>query len=129
MHNDKLLATRVKWRTIRLELGRTEGFPNGSACRTYLLRLPLDDDGYVVDDQFAARPELATVRRFWPNEPDRNGYLVRKRGAWAFSYAPGDEDDESLLHLETHPIRAGEYLTVTEPDGTQLPFRIASCDC
>lgn len=128
MQNETLSASRAKWKTIRLELGRTREFPNGSAGRAYLLRLPLDEQGFVIDDQFSMQPELATVRRYWANEPDRNGYLVRKPGGWAFSYAPGDEDDEALFHLETHPIKAGEYLTVTEPDGRKLPFRIASCD-
>jgi hypothetical protein len=42
------------------------------------------------------------------------------------SYEPGEEDDETVFHLETHPLRIGEYVTLTEPDGTRLPFRVAS---
>jgi hypothetical protein len=42
------------------------------------------------------------------------------------SYEPGEEDDETVFHLETHPILLGEYITLTEPDGSQLPFRVAS---
>lgn len=119
---------RMSWKTIRLELGRTKEFPNGSAGRAYLLRLPLDEQGFVVDDQFSSNPERATVRRYWPNEADRNGYLIRKRGGWVFSYALGDDDDELLFHLESHPIRLGEYLTITEPDGAKLPYRVVSCE-
>ena len=47
-------------------------------------------------------------------------------GGWAFSYRPGEDDDEQVFHLENHPIRIGEYLTLTEPDGERLPFRVAS---
>ena len=52
--------------------------------------------------------------------------MIRRKDGWAFSYMPGDEDDETIFHLENHPIRLGEYLTLTEPDGTRLPFRVAS---
>ena len=38
----------------------------------------------------------------------------------------GKEDDETVFHLETHPMRIGEYITLTEPDGSRLPFRVTS---
>ena len=70
-------------------------------------------------------PARATVRRFWPNERDQSGYVILTPRGWALSYRPGEEDDEALFHLETHPIRPGEYVTLTEPDGSRLPFRVA----
>ena len=70
------------------------------------------------------RPELATVRRFWPNEPDQHGYLLRTGDGWALSYAPGDADDERIYRLDAHSIAPGSYLTLTEPDGTRLPFLV-----
>jgi hypothetical protein len=114
------------WTLVRLELARTPDFPEGSARHTYLLRLPLGDDGLIDETAFSLQPALATVRRSWPGEDDQTGYLLRKGRGWAFSYALGEDDDESLYHLEAHPIRLGEYLTVTEPDGARLPFRVAS---
>jgi hypothetical protein len=66
------------------------------------------------------------VHRHWPNERDLTGYVIRTPGGWALSYEPGEDDDETVFHLETHPIRIGEYITVTEPDGQKLPFRVAS---
>jgi hypothetical protein len=36
----------------------------------------------------------------------------------------GDDDDEGVYHLESHPLRPGEYVTLTEPDGRRLPFRV-----
>lgn len=114
----------MSWKTIRLELARSPSFPNGSASRAYLLHLPLNDDGLVDDSEFSRSPALATVRRHWPNERDRSGYVIRRRKGWAFSYAAGDTDDEDLFHLESHPLRPGEYVTITEPSGDRLPYRV-----
>ena len=116
----------MNWKSIRLELARTPDFPEGSASRAYLLHLPLREDGLIDETSFREAPASATVRRFWPSEPDMAGYVIRARGGWAFSYEPGEEDDECIFHLETHPIRPGEYITLTEPDGRRLPFRVAS---
>lgn len=115
----------MNWKSIRLELARTNGFPQGSPGRAFLLRLPLDADGLIDAEALARNPERAAVHRHWPNEPDQSGYVIRAGTGWAFSYRPGEEDDEAIFHLETHPIRLGEYVTLTEPDGTRLPFRVA----
>jgi hypothetical protein len=117
-----------QWKLIRLELARTPEFPAGSASRAYMLRLPLRDDGLIDARAVAATPAMASVRRFWPNEPDEQGYLIRKGDGWAFSYALGEADDESVYHLESHPIRLGEYVTLTEPDGRRLPFRVVQAE-
>jgi hypothetical protein len=116
----------MNWKSIRLELARTTEYPAGSACRAYLLRLPLNEQGLIDEEALGHSPALATVHRFWPNEPDLSGYVVRTQNGWALSYELGEEDDETVFHLETHPIRIGEYLTLTEPDGRRLPFRVAS---
>jgi hypothetical protein len=39
----------MTWKSIRLELARTKEFPEGSASRAYLLRLPLDDRGRIYE--------------------------------------------------------------------------------
>ena len=116
----------MNWKSIRLELARTREFPEGSASRAYLLRLPLNPDGLIDECALVRSPALATVHRYWPNEPDMSGYVIRTPNGWAVSYEPGEEDDETVFHLETHPIRIGEYITLTEPDGRRLPFRVAS---
>jgi hypothetical protein len=114
-----------QWNVIRLELARTPEFPGGSASRAFMLRVPLDRDGLIDEVSLTRRPAMATVRRFWPNEPDQTGYIVRNGASWAFSYAIGEEDDEKLFHLEAHPLRIGDYVTITEPDGACYPFRVA----
>ena len=116
----------MNWKSIRLELARTRDFPEGSASRAYLLRLPLDERGLIDEQALYSAPALATVHRYWPNQRDRSGYMIRTPKGWAMSYEPGEEDDETVFHLETHPIRVGEYITLTEPDGSRLPFRVAS---
>lgn len=117
----------MTWHMIRFDLARTREFPQGSREHCYLLRAPLDDQQIVDREALAAAPERATVLRSWPDAPDLTGYLVHKRKGWAFSYAPGDADDEPLFHLEAHPLRVGEYVTVTERDGAALAFEISLC--
>lgn len=113
-----------QWKLVRLELGRTPEYPEGSASRAYMLRVPLRDDGLIDEAALRKKPNMASVRRFWPNEPDLQGYLIRNGSGWAFSYALGDADDERVYHLESHPLRVGEYVTLTEPDGRRLPFKV-----
>ena len=114
-----------QWNVVRLELAQTPEFPGGSASRAYMLRVPLDRHGLIDEASLRRRPAMATVRRFWPNEPDQTGYIVRTGANWAFSYAIGEEDDEKLFHLEAHPLRTGDYVTITEPNGACYPFRVA----
>lgn len=109
---------------ISLELGQTPAFPNGSAARSHVLRLPLDDHGMIDEQAYRDHAELATVRRFWPNEPDRHGRLLRTDQGWTLAYAPAQEDVERLFRMDAHAIRAGSTITLTEPDGASLPYLV-----
>ncbi|WP_167737363.1 hypothetical protein [Sphingomonas parva] len=113
----------MQWQSIRLELEPSREFPRGSASRIYLLRLPLHDDGRIDDNALAVAPAQATVRRFWPNEPDLSGIVKASDDGWAFAF---DEDGEILVRHRPHPIRLGESLVLTEPDGRERAFRVAS---
>ena len=117
-----------EWRIVRLELAGTPEFPEGSASRAYMLRLPLDEHGRIDDAALAREPAVATVRRFWPSEADLSGYVTRNGGGWAFSYALAQGGDETACHLELHSIRTGERVIVTEPDGRRLPFRVVRAE-
>lgn len=110
------------WKIIRLELARTAEFPEGSPSRAFILRLPLFDDGLIDAAEVERNPAMATVKRFWPNQPDQQGYVVRSGAKWAFSYAMGDDDNETLFHLEAHPLQEHQYVTLTEPNGQRLPL-------
>ncbi|HEY0014488.1 MAG TPA: hypothetical protein VGB79_16720 [Allosphingosinicella sp.] len=116
----------MNWNTVRLELGRTRDFPQGSASRAYLLRLPLDESGAIDEVAIRSDPGHATVRRFWPNERDRSGRIVATPEGWAVRYDPGDAEGDAVYRLETETVHLGGEIRVMEPDGHLLPFRVAS---
>jgi hypothetical protein len=115
----------MNWKTVRLELGHTSEFPKGSASRTYLLRLPLDERGGIDRGALGREPGHATVRRFWPSQPDMSGRVIETPGGWALRYDPGEAAGEAECRLETEPVRLGACFAVAEPDGRLLPFRVA----
>lgn len=116
----------MTWNLVRLALARTPQFPEGSDEHAYELIVPLLADGRIDAKAFAATPASATVQRILPGEGVQRGQILHRRSGWAFSYAPGDADDEAVFHLENHPLVAGNYVTLTEPDGDVLPFRVAA---
>lgn len=118
----------MSWKTVRLELARTPGYPNGSAVRAYLLRLPLDDAGRIDLGEFRSNPKHATVRRYWPNEPDRLGHLRRGRNGWILSYGRDGTGGEAILDTGMQPIVPDAILGITEADSGPLDFRVARCE-
>lgn len=114
----------MKWANIRLELGSTVDHPAGSASRAYLIRLPLDEAGAIDEVALSLRPGQATVRRFWPSEPDRAGLVEKLGSSWALRC--NGRSDERFSLLEPQPLELGRQVTVTEADGQRLPFRVAS---
>lgn len=113
-----------KWYLVKLELGSTEAFPKGSPARAFLLRLPLGRDGSVDEAARAAAPRGAFVRRFWDNEPDRAGAILRNSNGWYLSL-PG-EVAGGHYHMPDVAIRPGGTLALAAPDGMQLPFKVVS---
>jgi hypothetical protein len=111
---------------IRLELARTKDFPDGSHKHGYEFTAPLTDDGHLDPDGWHDYRQACTVLRFWgDDEDDEHGQLIHGRGGrWAFSYAPGDDDDEPIFKFDRHSFTEGEYVTVTEHDGEARPFRV-----
>jgi hypothetical protein len=117
----------MTWNIIRLELARTKKFPEGSPAHAYVLHLPLTADGQIDEAAWALDKDRATVRRQWPGEADQFGKVIRlKNRGWAFSYEPGEADDEPIFHLETHPLKPGNYVTIRETDGESLTFKVVS---
>lgn len=112
-------------KTIRLELARTEEFPEGSAAHGYEFTAPLDGAGHIDVEVWRGDKKSCTVTRFWGEEDPEEGYLIHTRhGTWAFSYRPGEEDDEPFFRFESHAFVEGEYVTLTGHDGAEHPFRI-----
>jgi hypothetical protein len=126
----------MKWKMIRLELASSWEFPRGSAGRSYLIRLPLAEDGAIDMATLEQQPARATVRRHWPNQADMLGYLVRTPMGFAIRYEANGEclkasaesnrtSDPPLLQFGAEAIRPGEQIFLTEPDGSKLRFRVA----
>jgi hypothetical protein len=113
---------------IRLELARDHEFPNGSRDRGYDFVAPLTEDGHLDAERWRKVREQCRVRRFWTGTATENGHLVHRRGgSWAFDYNPGSSaDDEAGFKFSTHRFVPGEYVSITEHDGQQRTFRIAS---
>ncbi len=111
---------------VRLELAREKDHPTGSERHGYEFTAPLDELGHLDAARWRQARRQCLMRRFWVGEDDRQGELIHtKGGRWAFSYDPStDTDDEAIFRLDRHTIRAGEYLSITEPEGEQHTFRV-----
>ncbi|MCC6913252.1 MAG: hypothetical protein IT566_06080 [Rhodospirillaceae bacterium] len=114
-------------KVITLELARNPGAPHGDADHGYIFRAPLDARGNFDRFQWAAVKQLCTVRRIEKGREVESGVLVLNRhGQWVFSYAVGDEDDETLFRLAKHRFQPGDYVAITEHDGVERTFRVRS---
>ena len=111
---------------ILLELGRTSEFPEGSAEIGYEFYAPLDGEGFLDTEVWQTEKENCKVTHFWKGRDDENGFLVRHRGnVWLFDYDPTEEDDdEPIFRFDQHKFVEGEYVSITEHDGVQRPFKI-----
>lgn len=128
----------MTWKVIRLELASSWEFPRGSAGRSYLIRLPLTEEGVIDTATLASQPARATVRRYWANEADMIGNLVPTPQGYAIRYegkgstkANGGSDgnghsNAQLFQFGADAIKLGEQIFLTEPDGFESRFRIAS---
>lgn len=115
----------VSLKTIRLELARTAEFPEGSAEHGYSLVAPLTDDGHIDLAGWHDVKALCHVTRFWGGADEERGRIVHGRHGWIFDYG-GAASDEPVFKLEHHRFVPGGYVTITEHDGVQRPFRVAS---
>jgi len=110
---------------IRMELARMEGFPDGSPDFGYEFVAPLTADGHLDAGEWHAEKDKCTVRRFWRGQPDEFGKLRHLGHGWRFDYDPSDaDDDEPFFKLDRHALVAGAYVSVTEHDHIQRPFKV-----
>jgi len=116
----------MSWKVIRLELASSGEFPRGSVGRSYLIRVPLTNGGSIDDAQLGSDPNSATVRRFWTSEPDRTGYFTRDSSGYAIKDDSGGSAITRLVQFFDDAIRLGGRVLMTEPDGSELSFRVAA---
>lgn len=113
--------------SIRLELGRTAGFPNGDRSHGYEFLAPLTDDGHIDHDAWMQKKNECLVRKFESGQSDEHGRLRHVGQGWRFDFDPSrSDDDEPFYKLDRHIISPGLYISVTEHDGVQRPFKIVS---
>ena len=114
---------------VRLERARDSEFPEGSPNHGYEFNLALLDDGRVDLEALPELAQLCTVVHFEGEDEAEHGQIVALPGGqWAFSYAPGEDDDEPIFHLADRAFREGEYLSVTGHDGKARTYHIVSID-
>ena len=113
--------------TIRLELGRTADAPQGDINHGYEFIAPLNRDGHLDIAEWASEKDRCGVRSFRPGHAERRGMLRHVGRGWRFDYLPGrTDDDEPFFKLDRHIIAPGLYVTITEEDGVERPFRIVA---
>ncbi|MBL8548566.1 MAG: hypothetical protein JNJ73_01170 [Hyphomonadaceae bacterium] len=111
---------------VTLRLGRNPGYPEGEDHYGYVIQAPLDAQGRLDPALWREKRAHCTVRRFHPLEAAADGWLRRRGDNWYFWYDEADEGpEEPVFKLADHPLRVGEYVTVTEGDGDTLTFRVA----
>lgn len=114
-------------RTIRLELGRTPDTPDGDNRHGYEFIAPLDRYGHLDPAEWKAKKDQCGVRCFRSGQADRKGMLRHVGHGWKFDYSPNQaEDDEPIFRLGRHIIAPGLYISITEEDGAQRPFKITT---
>jgi hypothetical protein len=112
---------------IRLELARTPEFPHGSAEHGYEFIAPVSDDGHIDASAWRAHRDACQVLRFWNGEARSRGLLRHVGKGWRFDYDRSkSEDDEPFFKLDRHPLSPGNYVSLTEEDGVQRPFKVVS---
>lgn len=125
--------SRSRLMTVRLNLGREPGFPDGSDRRGYILVAPLDKNGVLDPSLWRKERARCHVTRFWEGEPAQFGVLKHSAGGasgarWLFDFDPERSDDDEAGHrLDLHHFRVGDYVTI-DHDGEPHVFRVARVD-
>jgi hypothetical protein len=112
---------------VRLELARTPEFPDGSPQHGYEFYAPLTSEGHIDTHAWSAWKDACEVTRFWGGEEPERGRLRHVGKGWRFDYDKRDTaDDEPFFKLDRHTLLPGNYVSITEHDGRQRPFRVVS---
>jgi hypothetical protein len=112
--------------TLRLGRNPDAGFPEGDTQYGYVVVAPLGRDGKLDPKLWAQHKADCTVLRFSPDDEERaDGWLSHRGSHWYFRYDEVDEGpDEDLFKLGDHRLFVGDYLTVHDPDGGALVYRV-----
>ena len=113
--------------TVRLEMGRTEEFPDGNPSRGYEFIIPLNEKGQIDAAAWRRDKNRCRVRQFENDFVVRKGLVKHVGHGWRFDYLNGThEDDQPFFKLDRHVLVPGRYVSLTEHDKVQRPFKIVS---
>jgi hypothetical protein len=117
---------------IALTLARSKDFPNGSSQIGYDLIAPLDSNGHIDLAAWKTHRAACSVRHFSPGEDDKTGLLTHKAGGaehgrWVIDYnVARDDDDEAGFMFGHHAFLPGEYVSISDANGTMHTFVVKS---
>ena len=112
---------------IRLELGRTDEYPDGNQNHGYEFVAPLTPEGHIDPQAWKENKAKCIVRHFEGMDIKGAGLLSRAGRGWRFEYGPeGRAGDEPFYRLDQHIMRPGLYVSLREHDGVQRPFKVVS---
>ncbi|RBP05687.1 hypothetical protein DFR50_13450 [Roseiarcus fermentans] len=119
-------------RKVTLQAARSKAFPDGSIRHGYDFVAPLTEEGRIDFEAWKAHRGACFVHRFWGDEPAMQGLLVHHAGGrggatWAFEWKtpPGAASDEDEgFRFGDHTFKVGEYVSIREPEGDLLTFRV-----
>jgi hypothetical protein len=117
---------------ITLHLARSKQSPDGSSRYGYELTAPLDEQGYLDQEEWAQKRAFCRVLRFWADEGGRHGVLVHRPGGaggatWMIDYNQDRSgDEEAGYHLHQHRFVEGEYVTIQDDDEKPYTFQVVS---
>src|SRR5271157_2892229 len=122
-------------RKVTLHAARSKEFPEGSIRHGYDFIAPLNEHGRIDLDAWKAHRGECFAHRFWAGEPTMQGLLVHRAGGlggstWTFEWmgakGSGAIDEDEGYRFADHLFRVGEYVSVREPEGEMLTFRVVN---
>ena len=112
--------------TVRLEMGRTDEYPEGNPGFGYEFVVPLNDKGQIDAAAWRRHKDKCRVRQFENGVTVRKGLVKHVGHGWRFDYQAGTrDDDQPFFKLDRHLLAPGRYVSLTEGK-LQRPFRIVS---
>jgi hypothetical protein len=128
-------SSNATLRKVTLQAARSKEFPEGSIRHGYDFIAPLTEEGRIDLDAWRDHRGECFAHRFWADEPTMQGLLVHRAGGlggstWTFEWkgAKGSEaiDEDEGYRFADHLFTVGEYVSVREPEGQMLTFRVVS---
>ena len=124
---------RAALRKVTLNAARSKEFPQGSVRHGYDFVAPLTEDGHIDLEAWKRRRGECFAHRFWDDEPTMRGLLVHRPGGiggstWTFEWdsPQARSEEEEGYRFGDHAFTVGEYVSVRQPDGQMLTYRVVS---